>query len=187
MRVNFGTSSLKITQDTIKNNPRYVTYLNSSAWAQKREQVLQRDGYRCDCKSDQDLEVHHKTYENIGKEPISDLLTLCSDCHSKHHNKLPSTETPNNHSGTLDAQPMDIPSAVQAEPEPQSEPDDELALDVLNQIFEEEMAKGDETLRDNTLRICHVQSLYNVMEPPKSLPTHTTEKEETDNPNEIPF
>lgn len=63
-------------------------YLKSSAWAQKKKEVLKQDGYdRCKiCKSDQDLEVHHETYDNIGKEPTSDLSTLCRPCHSHIHN-----------------------------------------------------------------------------------------------------
>lgn len=84
---------------------------------------------------------------------------------------------------------MDCPSEVQEQSE--SQPEQENELDALNRIFEEEKTKRDDkeekAKRDDTLRICCVESLYNVMEPPKSLSTHTTEEEETDNPNEIPF
>ena len=29
--------------------------------------------------------VHHKTYCNIGKEPLSDLVALCEECHERVH------------------------------------------------------------------------------------------------------
>lgn len=31
--------------------------------------------------------VHHKTYQNLGHEPLTDLEVLCYDCHSRVHNK----------------------------------------------------------------------------------------------------
>lgn len=29
--------------------------------------------------------VHHKTYQNLGHEPLTDLELLCRDCHSREH------------------------------------------------------------------------------------------------------
>ena len=37
------------------------------------------------CGKDYDLQVHHKTYENLGEEKEEDLLLVCKNCHSKIH------------------------------------------------------------------------------------------------------
>lgn len=34
------------------------------------------------------LQVHHKTYQNLGNELMTDLLLVCIDCHYKIHRKL---------------------------------------------------------------------------------------------------
>jgi 5-methylcytosine-specific restriction endonuclease McrA len=34
------------------------------------------------------LEVHHRTYENLGNESVGDLTTLCRDCHREVTNFL---------------------------------------------------------------------------------------------------
>ena len=62
----------------------YKNYLKSPAWKVKRDAVEQRDGGQCVC-GDQATEVHHKTYDNIGKEPLSDLVALCEECHERVH------------------------------------------------------------------------------------------------------
>jgi len=33
------------------------------------------------------LHVHHKSYQNLGYEPLTDLQVLCKDCHSEVHNR----------------------------------------------------------------------------------------------------
>ena len=49
----------------------------------QRERVLARDGYRCViCGSRDDLEVDHKrALSNGGDNSLSNLATLCHDCH----------------------------------------------------------------------------------------------------------
>lgn len=60
----------------------YRAYLASDKWRSLREQVLARDNHQCQtCLSTECLEVHHKTYERLGDEALSDLITLCHDCH----------------------------------------------------------------------------------------------------------
>lgn len=60
----------------------YRTYLASPAWQATRRAVLVRDGHACtQCGRIDSLEVHHKTYERLGCEWLSDLETLCADCH----------------------------------------------------------------------------------------------------------
>jgi hypothetical protein len=60
-------------------------YLNSAAWREKRQLVLERDGHRCMmCGANGEgvsLSVHHNTYEQLGNEPLNHLVSLCSLCH----------------------------------------------------------------------------------------------------------
>ena len=64
---------------------KYLLYLQSSQWAQLRNEALKRDEYHCSiCRSPYNLEVHHLKYpDTLGNEPLSDLMTLCRDCHKK--------------------------------------------------------------------------------------------------------
>jgi 5-methylcytosine-specific restriction endonuclease McrA len=74
------------------------SYYASSAWRRKRQERLDHDGHQCQgCGITRDqleqlgwpsLQVHHKnagppdfTYPSFGNEQISDLLTLCTECH----------------------------------------------------------------------------------------------------------
>ncbi len=63
----------------------YLKYIESDAWAKLRNQALARDNYHCSiCKNPNNLEVHHLKYpETLGTEPLSDLMTLCRDCHKR--------------------------------------------------------------------------------------------------------
>ena len=63
----------------------YEKYLNSKAWKDIREKFFEQVGQLCVC-GDSATQVHHKTYENLGKEDIlTDLVGLCSNCHSNFH------------------------------------------------------------------------------------------------------
>ena len=68
----------------------YRQYLLSPGWKRKRQEVLLRDDYTCQCcnKRKKKLHVHHHGYENIGDEPLSDLVTLCDLCHGAYHRYL---------------------------------------------------------------------------------------------------
>ena len=67
----------------------YKRYLRSEEWRKKREQVFNAYGKICSvCGSVNNLHVHHKTYERIGKERISDLQVLCSFHHAEIHKNL---------------------------------------------------------------------------------------------------
>lgn len=60
----------------------YTDYLQSPEWRAKREKALRFAGYRCQlCNSPKNLQVHHRTYERLGNERLSDLTVLCADCH----------------------------------------------------------------------------------------------------------
>ena len=62
----------------------YDAYKSSPAWQRKRNAVKQRDGGQCVCGAPA-TEMHHKTYKNLGKEPLSELVMLCNACHNRLH------------------------------------------------------------------------------------------------------
>ena len=65
----------------------HAQYLQSPEWQKKRKQKLKEAGSRCQlCNAgNAELHVHHRTYENIGNEKLSDLVVLCKECHRKFH------------------------------------------------------------------------------------------------------
>jgi len=64
-------------------SPQYLGYIKSSAWYAKRDLKLRKSGYRCWwCGTSYNLEVHHLTYERLGRERLSDLMVLCHKHHS---------------------------------------------------------------------------------------------------------
>lgn len=65
----------------------YEAYLKSAAWKVKREARLLIDENRCQgCMNCGFLDVHHKTYQNIGDEDVNnDLVSLCRTCHTATH------------------------------------------------------------------------------------------------------
>ncbi len=64
-------------------------YLASAKWNTLRKQVLKRDQYTCQgCGiNGVPLEVHHITYINYESEQLSDLVSVCRDCHQAIHDK----------------------------------------------------------------------------------------------------
>lgn len=66
----------------------YKEYIKSTVWYQKRLARLKKDNYTCQkCGDTEFLEVHHLTYDNLGDEPIEDLICLCRACHQAIHDK----------------------------------------------------------------------------------------------------
>ncbi len=63
----------------------YEHYLHSEHWGVTRKKYLTSES-RCKvCGSTDRLELHHKTYTNLGKETEEDFLILCHSCHTKIH------------------------------------------------------------------------------------------------------
>lgn len=64
---------------------KYEEYLRSTRWKRIRDERLRLAGDRCErCGATGPairLEVHHKHYEHLGNEPLSDLEVLCDGCH----------------------------------------------------------------------------------------------------------
>lgn len=57
-------------------------------WFDKREMILNLRGYKCErCGSTKKIQVHHKTYINVGNEGLKDVEVLCSKCHKGEHKK----------------------------------------------------------------------------------------------------
>lgn len=74
----------------------YGEMLKDSRWREKREKILNRDGYKCRwCGSGENLQVHHKYYSRYPNGvkvepwnyPDDALITLCDKCHKKVHDK----------------------------------------------------------------------------------------------------
>lgn len=67
----------------------YLAYLQSEAWQIRRKWKLEQADHRCQvCNSDEQLHVHHRTYDRIGNERENDLTVLCRDCHALYHNRI---------------------------------------------------------------------------------------------------
>lgn len=65
----------------------YHKYIASRSWRRNPARLaeLEAAGLRCRlCNGDGEggaLEVHHRTYENLGNEQAGDLTALCQTCH----------------------------------------------------------------------------------------------------------
>jgi hypothetical protein len=85
----------------------YESYLKSGQWAEKRQEKLESVNYSCDrdirliyqtgedgilrritdC-SPGPLQVHHRTYANLGNESLDDLVVLCKLHHDQEHRNI---------------------------------------------------------------------------------------------------
>jgi hypothetical protein len=67
----------------------YPLYLKTPEWRRTRAAALLRAGNACslDMTHTDGLEVHHRTYERLGAELVTDLAVLCHSCHQLHHNE----------------------------------------------------------------------------------------------------
>lgn len=64
----------------------YADYLQSQHWFRMRRQAVKKARKRCNrCGSKKQLNVHHKTYDRVGCEMLSDLEVLCRSCHAAEH------------------------------------------------------------------------------------------------------
>lgn len=71
-----------------KHRITYQEYLNSPHWIRKRREFWESKlhaGRCCACGDTNRLNVHHKTYENIGHETLEDFCLLCRECHKAAH------------------------------------------------------------------------------------------------------
>jgi 5-methylcytosine-specific restriction endonuclease McrA len=70
---------------------RYNKVIASSYWEKLRQRFLEKHDFKC-CRcgwqktyldKSRNIELHHKTYERLGKERDEDLELVCSVCHVK--------------------------------------------------------------------------------------------------------
>ena len=65
----------------------YSDYLKSEKWKSKSRLVIARDKTCQACLRNPAVQAHHKTYDNVGDEPLFDLVGICLPCHEKLHGK----------------------------------------------------------------------------------------------------
>jgi len=65
----------------------YREYIPSPKWKRKRKKAFKHYGRVCSVcgVTGVTLYVHHKTYRNLGHEPMDDLQILCVHCHENAH------------------------------------------------------------------------------------------------------
>lgn len=63
--------------------------LDAASYESLRQQVLRRDGWRCQlCGAISNLEVHHKEFRShLGEDSEENLITLCGRCHAQVHGR----------------------------------------------------------------------------------------------------
>lgn len=82
-----------IVADFIKKMP-YKDFLKTPYWTTISAHKKRKVNYKCAlCGGNKNLATHHSTYDRHGYEHFydvinKDLIVLCSDCHSKFHNKI---------------------------------------------------------------------------------------------------
>lgn len=83
------TPRAKITPERLEELRRlpYSDYLKSPEWHRRRAVLYKFADSRCQlCYTDkQPLHAHHRTYERLAQERISDLILLCAECHKLFH------------------------------------------------------------------------------------------------------
>ena len=69
-----------------ERHAKYINYLNTPEWRQKRQLVIDREQGLCQgCRAAAISEVHHASYKTLGNELLFQLVGLCSPCHRRAH------------------------------------------------------------------------------------------------------
>ena len=64
----------------------YHKYLSSDKWKTIRAQRIAIDNNECVLCAKEAKHVHHRRYPKTwGEETVNDLVSLCNNCHKKHH------------------------------------------------------------------------------------------------------
>lgn len=63
----------------------YEQYRQGSWWRTFSRLTVQSHKYCAHCGFRHELNVHHRTYERLGREEFSDVIVLCKSCHSREH------------------------------------------------------------------------------------------------------
>jgi hypothetical protein len=70
----------------------YLAYIQSKQWKSKKKQY-RKSGFELDCwacDSNVNIEYHHRTYGRLGWEALSDIIPLCTNCHTDLTNQYKS-------------------------------------------------------------------------------------------------
>ena len=66
-----------------------LAYMLTKEWTELKQLRLVIANHKCECcGSAHNLHLHHVTYERLTQELLSDVVILCSLCHTKLHNIL---------------------------------------------------------------------------------------------------
>lgn len=71
------TRSIDVDGDVLA----YSEYIQSTAWDRRRHEYFTKHGRACACCGAHAQELHHLTYDRIGRELDDDLMGLCKSCH----------------------------------------------------------------------------------------------------------
>lgn len=67
-----------------KSSEKYREYMASPEWKRYANSIREMWGWRCAiCYLDGELQVHHRTYERLGEEWVTDCIPVCVNCHRK--------------------------------------------------------------------------------------------------------
>lgn len=68
----------------------YNKYLSSKHWKRTRAKALKRAKYKCQLcgRKKCTFNVHHNNYKNLYWEDKSDLIVLCTRCHTMFHSYI---------------------------------------------------------------------------------------------------
>ena len=72
----------------LKRHKEYEKYIHSPEWKERRDRVMKRCGYLCECcLLRKAAHVHHTTYANIRNEMLWELRGVCIKCHEWIHGR----------------------------------------------------------------------------------------------------
>lgn len=72
---------LDLSPEFLRSLP-YNEYRKTKHWRSLRAAVRSRAGGACEaCGAQGSTDTHHRSYERLGEERLSDLVALCRDCH----------------------------------------------------------------------------------------------------------
>lgn len=81
----FKNDTYNVSQWQLQKMP-YGLYLQTDHWKHFKDEALGFYGHKCQlCNGDKRLNVHHRNYDNRGRETFNDVIVICRDCHERHH------------------------------------------------------------------------------------------------------
>lgn len=65
--------------------PTYNAYLRSEQWAEAKRRYAAERPLRCFVCGGAPVDIHHRSYRHLCREPVFDLMALCRHCHGEAH------------------------------------------------------------------------------------------------------